>query len=78
MATQAKTPQQEAPERLVERGRRESEEARRQLGEDPQEAFFTFVRETYDYESVLALYRAMIELGPGWLDDDADVESKAP
>lgn len=58
--------------RLIERGRRESQEARRQIGGDPDEAFDEFIRSTYDLKSLEGILREMIEEGPGWLDDDAD------
>ena len=71
MATQVKTPQQEALERLVARGRQDSEHARRLLGGDPQHALAAFVRETYDQELLAQTLRDMIEHGPGWAEDDS-------
>lgn len=58
--------------RLLERGKREIEEAQRELGGDPDEAFDDFVRKNYDLESLQKILHEMIEEGPGWLDDDVD------
>lgn len=59
--------------RLIERGRRETEEARRLLGEDPQEALFKLVRENYDYESFRRYFEEIERGGPGmWDIDDVD------
>jgi hypothetical protein len=60
MATQAKTPQQEALERVLERGRKDTARARELLG-DPREGFDRFIRENYDYESLLEMYRFLME-----------------
>lgn len=61
--------------RLMERGKREIEDARRAVGGDPDEAFDDFVRRTYDLESLEEIFRKMIEEGPGWLDDDINESS---
>lgn len=71
MATQVKTPQQEALERLVTQGRKDSERARQLLGGDPQQALAVFVRETYDEELLAQTLRDMIERGPGWDEDES-------
>ena len=71
MATQTKTPQQKALERVLERGRKDSERARQLLGCDPGEALDRFARETYDYETLLDVYVDIFERGNMW--DDADV-----
>lgn len=57
--------------RLIERGRRETEEARRLLGgKDPQEALFEIVRENYDYESFRQYLEEIETGGPGMWDND--------
>ena len=74
MATHVKTPQQEALERVLERGRKESERARQLLGCDPGEALDKFARETYDYETLVDVYIDIFERGNLW--DDADVKDE--
>lgn len=58
--------------RLIERGKREIEDARRAVEGDPDEAFDDFVRRTYDLESLEEIFREMIKEGSGWLDDNID------
>lgn len=60
---------------LMERGKREVEEACRALGGDPDQAFDDFVRRTYDLESLEKIFREMVEDGPGWLEDNIDEPS---
>lgn len=71
MATQAKTPQQEALERAVERGRKEIEEARRQYDGDPNEALDNVVRQVYDEETLRQMLKYLLEGRSDW-DDDED------
>lgn len=58
--------------RFLERAKQETEEARRVIGRDPQEAFAEFARAHYDYESARDLLREMTEEGPAWRDDDVN------
>ncbi len=73
MATQAKTPQQEALERLLERGQKDTERARQQLDCDPQEALDKFVRETYDEETLVQMLKYLLEGRNDWDDDEDEV-----
>jgi len=61
MATQTKTLQQAALDRVLERGRRDTERARELLEGDPSEAFDQFIRDTYSYEDVVEMHRFLIE-----------------
>jgi hypothetical protein len=56
--------------RFLERAKRETEEARRQIDGDPQEALFEIIRKNYDYESFEQYFKELEEGGPGWLDND--------
>lgn len=56
--------------RFLERAKRETEEARRQIGGDPREALYEIVRKNYDYESFRRYFEEIEEGGPGWLDND--------
>ncbi|MBA2277852.1 MAG: hypothetical protein H0W06_08815 [Chloroflexia bacterium] len=71
MATQAKTPQQEALDRLVERSRKEIKEARRQYDGDPDEALDSVVRQIYDEETLRQMLKYLLEGRSDW-DDEED------
>ena len=71
MATQTKTPQQEALERALARGHKEIEEARRQYDGDPDEALDQVVREIYDEETLRQMLKYLLHGRSDW-DDEED------
>lgn len=70
------TPQQEALERAVARGRKETEEARRQYDGDPDDALDLVVREIYDEETVRQMLKYLLYGRSDW-DDEEDELAKA-
>ncbi len=71
MATQTKTPQQEALDRLVVRSRKETEELRRQYGDDPRYELHNLIREIYDEETLRQMLMYLVEGRSDW-DDEED------
>ncbi|MBA2277850.1 MAG: hypothetical protein H0W06_08805 [Chloroflexia bacterium] len=70
MALREKQQLSPAVEELLRRNREEAARFREQHG-DPREALDRFVRETYDYDTLLHVYIDMFERGNVW--DDADL-----
>ncbi len=71
MATQVKTPQQEALDRAVERSRKATEEARRQYGDNWQEEADKIIRDIYDEETLRQMLKYLIDGRSDW-DDEED------
>ena len=74
MATQTKTPQQEALDRLAEKSRKENEELRRQFGDDPRYELHNLVREIYDEETLRQMLKYLVEGRSDWDDDEEEDE----
>jgi hypothetical protein len=73
MATQARTPQQEALDRLMERSRKETQELRRQYGADWRDEAERIVRQMYDEETLRQMLKYLVEGRSDWDDDEADL-----
>jgi len=76
MATQSKTPQQDALDGAVERSLKATEEARRQYPGDPDEALDQVVREIYDEETLRQMLKYLLYGRSDW-DDEEKVYARA-
>jgi hypothetical protein len=71
MATQTRTPQQEALDRAVESSRKATEEARRRYGDNWQEEADNIIRDIYDEETLHQMLKYLIDGRSDW-DDEED------